>query len=180
MFRPYNQQQLSEPSKRILLANSLTFTIGDTLAVVYSGNVITATNAFATTAGVNVQIFGVIAGFEDVSGNVLPLGNSSTNANQKTIASGTGANIYAVCWDPNEDIIFSADLDAVSGTTAGSNQPYVYFNMSDAANSQVDEDSVTRTLGTSNQVYSFGVDPNNTSAILCKIICTDTSNVLAS
>ena len=178
-FVPYNTEQLSEPTTRVLLANSLTFTIGDTLAIVYSANKITATNAAASVGGLNVQIFGVIAGFEDNFGGTLPVGYSSTNANQKSVATATLGTVYARCYLPEQDMAFVADLSGVSGTTAGSDQPYVYFNHSTATVATVDETTVTRTLSSANQIYSLGVNPQNSKQIICKIICSDFNNLNA-
>lgn len=172
--RIYNTEQLSEPTHKVLLANSLTVNIGDVLFASLSTGVVTATNAAASVGGVNVHLLGVVAGFCDVNDQPLPLGYSSSNANQSSIATGSGGGIYAMFYDPTDDMIFSADLTQPSGTTTGSNAHFVYFNFSSSVVAKVDEMTVTRTLASANQVYSLGVDPQNSSAIICKLVCTDT------
>lgn len=153
-FKPARPDQISENAHYALLADSLTFSIGQAIAGV-SGTFGTVTNA--SLNGSNAVILGVIVGFTDAFGQVL------SNGDQTSLASGSAKGFYAQYLPANSQNHFYAPLDAVSGTTTGSDKPLVYFDLASTAD-KLNESSVQH-WGTIRQFLSLGVDPTNSSQV---------------
>jgi hypothetical protein len=155
-------------TKRALLQDSLTFKVGDVVIPVSGAttdNIITNTSA---TVG-DVYNLGVLIGFSKVNGEVISQGQDPLyTPNQLTTGATNVSAIhyYGVYIPIHEEQEWLADLDAVSGTTSGSNLPYCWFNLADART--IDESSIVAAGGTKGQFLSLGVSPESTSKIIGK------------
>lgn len=154
-FKPARPDQISENVHYALLADSITFAIGQAIAGV-AGTFGTVTNA--SLNGSNAVILGVITGFTDAYGQVLG------NGDKTSLASGSAQGFYAQYIPANSQNEFYAPLSAASGTTTGSDKPLVYFDLASTAD-QLNEASVQH-WGTIRQFLSLGVDPNNSSQVV--------------
>jgi hypothetical protein len=158
-------------TRRALLNNSLTVQVGD--VVIPLGASSTVTNATAAVAGATFYVLGVVTGFSQKNGEVVSQGqNPATTPSQVVTASDntTNAQVYAMYVPITPEMEFSALLSATATTTAGSDQAFAWFNLTDART--VNEASVVAaTAGaTVGQVFSFGVDPEDTTnhSIICR------------
>ena len=168
MFRPVNDFR-QEETKLVLLYNSLTFKVGDVVALDNTGSALYlsyATNATGAVAG-NYLVYGVLQGFAKADGSIYPAqGQDPINTpNQVTTAvtNTTVELIYGVVLPIKASMTFIADLDAAAGTThISSSQPYVYFDLADART--LDESSVTA-VSTPAQFLSYGVVEGQTTQV---------------
>lgn len=148
---------------RALLNNSLTVKVGDVIIPTGSSGIVT--NANASVAG-DVYVLGVVVGFSKQNGEVISTGSDPANtpAQLVTAANNTTVDKYHAVYVPIlPHMIWSATLNATAGTTAGSDQPFVFFNLVDART--LNESSVVQATSVSAplQFFSIGLDPEDTS-----------------
>jgi len=158
----------------VLLGNSLTVKVGDAVTTTLStSGVVYATNATANVAG-GKYLLGVVVGFAKKNGEVYPTygQDPSLTPNQVTTAADntTNAQIYAVVVPFTSEMELEMDLNAAAGTTSGSDQPFVYFDLADART--VDESSVISSDNASAplQVLSLGLISGSTAKIRGKVV----------
>lgn len=156
--------------RRAVLNNSLTVKVGDVIAPLGSSNAIT--NASAVVAGDKYPL-GVVVGFCKSNGEVIGQGIDPSNSPAQLVTASdnlTVAKYQAVYVVITPEMEFSATLDAVAGTTAGSNTSFVWFNLIDA--STLDESSVlVATDGSAPlQVFSYGLDASDSTnfTVVCR------------
>jgi len=160
-------------TQRVLLGNSLTVKVGDAVTTTLASGIVYATNATANVAG-DKALLGVVVGFSKKNGEIYPTygQDPSLTPNQVTTASDntTNAQIYAVVIPFTSEMELEMDLDATAGTTSGSNQPFVYFNLADARtvseSSVISSDSASAPL----QVFSLGLKEGSTKKIKGKVV----------
>ncbi len=161
-----------EETKRFLMDNSLTFKVGDAVIPLSTAATTgTVTNATGSLAG-NYYLLGTIVGFSKVNGEVIGQGidPSTTPVQVITAANNTTVALYyAVVIPFKKDMTFIMDTSAATGTTTGSNNPNVYFNLTDART--VNEASVVpHNDGTAPlQILSTGIVPGQTTQIYGKV-----------
>lgn len=159
----FRQDVYSLSSKRDLLANSLTFKVGD--VIVPTGSANTISNLTSLVAGDRYPI-GVLIGFTKANGEVITTGQDPANTpNQLTTAADntTVAKYYGEYYPITAEMEFSALLSATAGTTTNSDAKFTWFNLSDART--IDETSVQIYTYASAplQVMSLGLDPADTT-----------------
>jgi len=160
-------------TQRVLLGNSLTVKVGDAVTTTLASGVAYATNATANVAG-DKYLLGVVVGFSKKNGEVYPTygQDPSLTPNQVTTASDnlTNAQVHAVVVPFTSEMELEMDLDAAAGTTTGSDQPFVYFNLADART--VDESTVlgSDATGTPLQILSLGLIDGSTTKIKGKVV----------
>jgi len=140
--------------------------LGDNSAVIGIGDYVaegTAGEAILATAG--DRLLGVVVGFETKSGGQTDFDSGSLTdvtmaADNQTVAQ------EKVVVDINPLSLNSIPLSAAAGTTTGSDKSGVSFELTD--HDTVNEASV-KTDGTAQQLYSQGVDPNNSSNVIVSI-----------
>lgn len=161
----------STQTQHWLLGNSLTVKVGDVVVPAISSSTVYLTNATAAVAG-NKYPLGVVVGFCKQNGEVYPTTGQdpSLTPNQVTTGSDnlTNAKIHAVIIPITADMEFEMDLSGTAGTTTGSDQPYMYFDLYDART--VDETTAAIPAGTPKQVLSLGLIEGSTTKIRGKFV----------
>lgn len=147
--------------KRYLGNNSATISIGDWVAKGTAGEVILGTTG--------ARLVGVVIGFEKKDGSAFTDDEyDSGTIDTITMDSDNQTDEYYYCVvDINPKSLWSCAGDAALGTTTGSDKANNYIDIADEY--QIDESSV-KTDGTICQLYSHGVDPNNSSNLLVNIV----------
>ena len=160
-------------TQRVLLGNGLTVKVGDAVTINLDSGVVYATNDTPNVVG-DVYLLGVVVGFSKKNGEVYPTygQDPSLTPNQVTTATDntTNAQIYAVVVPFTSEMELEMDLNAAAGTTSGSDQPFVYFNLVDART--VDESSVTGSDQSNAplQILSLGLIEGSTTKIRGKVV----------
>jgi hypothetical protein len=124
----------------------------------------------------NEEVAGIIAGFCDKYGNAIPnttvtAGTAATSVVTARASSSSTTADY-VLMDINPGSLYSCTLDATVGTTTGSNKAGVWFTLADGTNldeSTVDHD-INTTVAAIVHAYSHGLDPKNSSNVICNFI----------
>lgn len=163
MFKPNNslKQLDSKVLKYFICANSKPFSIGDAVQIDADGFVITSVGTG--------NILGIISGI--VTERILPVVTDGTTGAEVGSFSGTYTTAadnetvakVKVAVDISAEDIYSAEVDATPGTTAGSDEIGATFAVATA--DSLDESSV----GTGTQFISFGVDPDDSDRLLVKV-----------
>ena len=181
-----------EETQSLILKPSLTFYVGDIVAVVGSGSTLyktELTNETSSVVGAYYPI-GVLVGFSDSQGRVLGQGQNGTvgpiyTQNGQNYLTTTATNLttekyYGVFLPITPLMSFIGDLDVAAATTNYSNQPFVYFDLTDCRTiTEASVDLVTSPQS-DDQILSLGLveDENqpvvsgsiSRSKIYCKII----------
>jgi hypothetical protein len=173
MFK-LRQDDYQVQTRHALLDNTLTVYVGDVIQPIngFASVVSNATTALLASP----YVLGVVTGFCYKNLQVIGQGqNPSLTPNQYTTVSnnttlGATAAVYATYIPITEEMIWLATLSATAATTAGSDQSFVWFNLTDART--VNEASVVDVFGagTPLSVFSYGVAPEDTSShtIICR------------
>ena len=143
-----------------IIANSQTIAVGDAVQL-SSGFVIPATGTGS--------IYGIVT--EIVTGDGTPVitdgtvgAELGTYRSEFTVAADNQTNAQvAVKLNVSKEIVYSAPLDATSGTTVGSDLKGTRFDL--VNENTIDESDVTGT-----QFFSHGVDPEDSSRVLVNIL----------
>lgn len=156
-------------SRRGLLDNSLTVKVGDVI-IPLASNPSILTNASAAVAGDKYPL-GVVVGFSGKNGEVIGDGADPANTPHQLVTAAdntTVAKYHAVYIPIVHEQEWLADIDAVPGTTTGSDKPFTWFNLVDAR--QLKEDSVllTEHINAPLQVLSLGVSNESSSKLVVK------------
>jgi hypothetical protein len=147
-----------------IIANSQTITIGDMVRL---------TAGFAALAGAATTIMGVIVGLEDAKGLDLEnaratLTNAAYTASTKTVvAASDNQTVDAVraIVDIDPFSVYSAQPDGTMAATTGSNLIGYYCDLISASDQPDETDTVT----TKQQLFIWGLDPENTNRGLYSI-----------
>lgn len=157
-------------TRRAILNNSLTVKVGDVIVPLASSSAVT--NATASVAGDKYPI-GIVVGFSKANGEVIGQGVDPSNTPVQLVTASdnlTVAKYYAVYVPITPSMEFSADLNAVAGTTSGSDTAFVWFNLADAATLSESSVVVYTDASAPLQVLSFGLDPEDTTnkRVICR------------
>lgn len=153
----------SAHTSRALLNNSLTVKVGDVVIPTGADGIVT--NATGSVAG-DVYVLGVVVGFSKLNGEVISTGTDPANtpAQLVTASDNTTVDKYHAVYVPIlPHMEFSATIDAAAATTAGSEDPFVFFNLVDART--LDESTVVQATSGSAplQFFSVVLDPEDTT-----------------
>ena len=159
MFKAKNSlsQKDSKLIKKFVIANSAVLTKGDACSIDADGFLIPAT---ASTV-----IAGIVNDIVNERGTpVVTNGGTGSYMGTYTVASDneTVGKVMAQV-NLSSEAVYSAELDAAVGSTAGSDEISTKFDLVSA--SVIDESDVTGT-----QFISLGLDPDNAARILVKIL----------
>lgn len=161
-------------TRHALLDNSLTVEVGDVIQPVngFASVVSNATTALLASP----YVLGVVTGFSYKNLQVIGQGQNPLNTpNQYVTLSnnttlGATAAVYANYIPITEEMIWTATLSATAGTTTGSDQSFVWFNLTDART--VNEGSVVGPYGAGYplSIFSYGVAPEDGTGntIVCR------------
>lgn len=151
-----NTEQLDQYCFFALVGNSTLINVGDAIIINTSApqSVIGAKN---TTSYVLGTVRAIVAG---PNGGNLPLqtDNYTTASNNLTVA-----QVQVKVLPSNLTATYTADLDAVTGTTTNS-QYFGSFNLSATLNGTLSEASYLDTVA--QQFISYGVNPGNSSQVI--------------
>lgn len=153
-------------TRHALLDNSLTVEVGDFIIPLNSSSVVT--NATATLTG-SLYILGMVSGFSYSNLQVVGQGQNplQTPAQYTTVSNnvtlGATAAVYAQYIPIQPEMDFLITLSATAGTTAGSDQSFVWFNLTDART--VNEASVVSAFAATAplQIFSYGLYPGDST-----------------
>jgi len=134
---------------KVLLADSTAFTIGDALKV-------DGTNGVAILWGLGGAGLGILVGFEKADGSPVT-DNGASGAYTNTYTTPASNTVYGVV-DTSLTSLWSVELDAVAGTTTGSDKYGVNIDCLSGSD-QLDESSVLA-AGTTASFFSHGEDPD--------------------
>jgi len=167
----YRQEQ----TQRALLQVSLTFKVGDIVALIGSGATTyqtILTNATGSVVGALYPV-GVLVGFSKQNGEVISQGQDPTNTPNQLTTTATNISTekyYGVFLPITSEMEFVGDLDAVAGTTNYADQYGVYFDLTDCRTITEASVDLPTAVASDDQILSLGVNPLNTKQIFCKII----------
>jgi hypothetical protein len=157
MIKPQKEAIDAFVIQNCILSNSITVKVGDAMIIN------SAAPQFVTVNGINTTgaILGTVIAINGspTGGNPFPQVNSiTTAANNQTVG------LISVDIMPSQTpMTYIADLDAVAGTTSGSN--YLgYFAMLSGTAGQLHESSFS--ASTPKQFLSYGVNPGNSSQVI--------------
>jgi hypothetical protein len=160
-------------TRNILLDNSITVKVGD-LIIPVSGSPF-VTNATNVIAG-DFYPLGLVVGFCGPNAEVVGQGqNPALTPNQlTTTATNKTVEKYGVQYIPiTEEMELLGTLSAVAGTTtpggSSSAYPFTWFNLSDCRT--INEASVALYASTALQIFSYGLDPLDTTnfTVICRL-----------
>ena len=163
MFKPKNslKQKDSKVIKEFVIANSQTVTRGDAVQIDGDG--------FVIPAGTSGAILGIVndiiteRGTPVVTDGTTGAELGSYNGTYTTASDNETVAKVRVQVNLSSEDIYSAELDAAAGTTAGSDEIGATFALADE--DVLDESSVN----TGTQFISLGADPDDSARILVKI-----------
>jgi hypothetical protein len=147
----------TEELRRGLLANSLTFKVGDVIKPLSS----TANVYTNASCNGDVYVLGVVVGFSKANGEVIGTGQNPANTPAQLITASDNTTVdkyYAVFLPIKENMTWRALLSAVAGTTAASNDEYAWMNLSDARTLDESSALVPADASAPLQFLSYGVD----------------------
>lgn len=140
--------------KSAIIANSQTIAIGDAIV-----NAATTHAAFVTEATTITGVCGVVTSIVGLNGKVLEKTSVTVASNNETV--GMIGVQYIPTYIPME---YMADINAVAGTTIGSNLPGM-FSIDIATAGFLNESTYT-VYTTVKQFYSYGKNPLNSSQVI--------------
>ena len=173
-FKPLKDYR-QEQTQRCILAPSLTFKVGDIVGLVGSGSTLyynTLSNHATYTVGA-VYPIGVLVGFSKANGEVIGGGQDPLNTPNTLTTLSTNLTVdkyYGVFLPITMTMEWIGDLGAASGTTAYSDQPYAYFQLTDCRTITETSAVAASNVASTSQILSLGVNPQNSSQVFCKII----------
>jgi hypothetical protein len=166
MFLPKSDYR-SEQTQRAILAPSLTFKVGDIVALLGSGSTLyynTLTNHGTYTVGA-VYPIGVLVGFCKANGEVIGQGQDPANTPNQLTTLSTNLSVdmyYGVFLPITSEMEWVGDMSGAVGTT--------YFQLSDCRTISETTAVAAHSAASTSQIMSLGVNPLNSSQIYCKII----------
>lgn len=158
--------------ERVQLTDAQAVAVGDAIETYTTGYGILPTLA--------KPIFGIIASFVDENGMPKrvdnPTAGTASGVDVRSIAS--TSSDYAMV-DFSNQTVYSTPLDADVGTTGDTLGDLIGagYDLLAATPGTIDESSYTRTLGTPTQVYSWGLDPEDSTRVMVTIALSELDSV---
>jgi len=157
-----------------LLYNSITVEVGDVVEVY--------TNGYATNGAAATPVKGIVHAITDtkllppeVSSNTPGTASSPATLTVTTAADNTTTKAYYVLVDTSKDSLYSAEVSGTLGTTGSSTLPGCRIDI-DSANTDYGrllETTATRTVATTANFYSHGVDSNDSTRLIVSIASSE-------
>jgi hypothetical protein len=174
MFIPKSDYR-SEQTQRAMLQASLTFKVGDIVALVGSGSTLyyNVLSNHATPVVGAVYPHGVLVGFSKANGEVIGQGQDPANTPNTLTTLSTNLSVdkyYGVFLPITSEMEWIGDLGAASGTTNYSEDYGSYFQLTDCRTILETSATAADSIQSTSQILSLGVNPLNSSQIFCKII----------
>jgi len=159
----------------VLLFNSITVAVGDAVE--------TFTNGSATNGGAAAPLKGIVHAIVDAENTVKPslpeVKGSNTAGSQNpsntesvtTAADNTTTQKFWALVDTSRDSVYSAEVNGTIDTTANSGDLGARIDI-DSANTdfgRVLETTATRTVATTANFYSHGVDPEDSTRLVVSL-----------
>ena len=154
----------------VLIGNSKTVAVGEVIESYSTG--------YANNGAAAAPLKGVVHAIVDK--NTLPFvqgtstagsTNSPDTSSVTTAADNTTTELYWAMVDTSKESKYSAEVSGTLGTTASSNLPYCRIDI-DSANTDYGrllETTATRTVATTANFYSHGVDPDDSTRLIVSL-----------
>jgi hypothetical protein len=161
--------------EKVLLYNSLTLEIGDLVE--------TATYGYGNVSAAGAIALGFIVGFCDKNGQPLETGRTTAGTAKSpsvttvtTAATNTTTQTYWAWVDTSKSSKYSISVSGTLGTTNASNLRgcRIDINSAGAEYGQVLETTATRTAATDANLYSYGLDPEDSTRLIVSIALSET------
>jgi len=159
----------------VLLADSLTFSVGEIVE--------TYTTGYAVNALAAKPFLGVIhaitteGSLPEIKGaSTAGSANTSDTKTVTTAADNVSTKKYYALVDTSVHAIYSCPSNGTIGTTADSELPGARVDV-DADEGQILENTATRTIGTPANFYIHGLDPNDAARSLVSIAMSEYTSV---
>jgi hypothetical protein len=174
-----SNQETAPVLRKVVLMNSLTFTVGD-----YVKGYVDGAASNASTAG--VAGLGVIHAFVLKNGmpvaETLPVAGTAGTAAATAVTTGsdnTTTELYWALVDVSQNSVYSAAVSGTIGTTVNSDQIGARVDTNSAGGAghygEVLETTATRTLATDANWYIWGIDPEDSTRLLVSMAYSERS-----
>jgi hypothetical protein len=155
------------------LGVSQTYELGDVIK--------TYSNGVGDLGAAATPVLGVIVAFvSGVRGEVMKsaevVAGTAASSDYTTVTSdGTNSDDYRAIVDVSKDTVYSAEVSGTLGTTNDSNLIgcRIDVNSAGAEYGQVLETTATRTVATTANFYSWGLDPNDSTRLMVSIASSE-------